>query len=492
MKKAYKIIPYFLLAILLYFPIFGHLDTLVLRQYDESRLAINAFEMFKDGNFLVTHFEGNPDMWNTKPPMMIWLQVFFINLIGLGELALRLPSAFAAFFTCLALLIFSKKYVNFWFGFIAVLVMITSAGYISIHGTRTADYDALLTLFTTLFTLFIFVFFECKKSIYIYLIFLFCACSILTKGIAGLLFAPGILIYIVLQKQLVPLLKNKHFYFGLFSFLTIVLGYYLIREYNNNGYLQGIQANELGGRYLEINEGHKEEFLYYFSNLINYRFESWHLFIPCGLIIGFTSKQPNVRKITIFSSIMIITYFLIISFAQSKLEHYDLPLYPYLSIIVAVFIHHIFQLLEQSTIFKQFVSQNAAHFIFLFLLTVIPYEKIIEKTYKPKESSPEFYEISYFLKDAVKGKYNLENNYLLYDGYNSHNLFYVKLLNEKGINFNYKDWRKLSVGDVVITQQFHLKEYVKKSYNNKLLQKSGDVELYQILGLKNKDLAMPK
>ena len=98
MKKAYKIIPYFLLAILLYFPIFGHLDTLVLRQYDESRLAINAFEMFKDGNFLVTHFEGNPDMWNTKPPMMIWLQVFFINLIGLGELALRLPSAFAAFF----------------------------------------------------------------------------------------------------------------------------------------------------------------------------------------------------------------------------------------------------------------------------------------------------------------------------------------------------------------------------------------------------------
>jgi len=42
-------------------PIFGHLDTLPIRISDESRLAINAYEMLKNKNYLVTHFEGKPD-----------------------------------------------------------------------------------------------------------------------------------------------------------------------------------------------------------------------------------------------------------------------------------------------------------------------------------------------------------------------------------------------------------------------------------------------
>ncbi len=46
---------YLILAILVYMPIFGHLDTLPIRIWDESRLAINAFEMYKNGDFIVTH-----------------------------------------------------------------------------------------------------------------------------------------------------------------------------------------------------------------------------------------------------------------------------------------------------------------------------------------------------------------------------------------------------------------------------------------------------
>ncbi len=38
---------------------------------------------------------------------------------------------------------------QFWFGFIAIIVLITTDGYINIHATKTDDYDALLTFFTT-------------------------------------------------------------------------------------------------------------------------------------------------------------------------------------------------------------------------------------------------------------------------------------------------------------------------------------------------------
>ena len=124
--------------VFLYMPIFGHLDTLPLRIWDESRLAINAYEMLNDKNHLVTHFEGKPDMWNTKPPFMIWCQVFCMKLLGVNELAVRLPSAIAAFLTCLVLLFFSQWYLkSFWFGFIAVFILISAQGFISLHGTRT-------------------------------------------------------------------------------------------------------------------------------------------------------------------------------------------------------------------------------------------------------------------------------------------------------------------------------------------------------------------
>ena len=139
--------PYFLLAVLLYMPLFGHLNTLAIREYDEARLALNALEMYQNNNFLVTHFSGQPEMWNTKPPLLIWMQVFWMKLIGVGELAVRLPSAIAALLTCVILLVFCQRYLrSFWFGCIAVLVLITAEGYVSIHGTRTGDYDALLTL----------------------------------------------------------------------------------------------------------------------------------------------------------------------------------------------------------------------------------------------------------------------------------------------------------------------------------------------------------
>jgi len=68
-------------------------------------------------------------MWNTKPPLLVWVQVLFMKVLGVNELSVRLPSAFAALYNCIALLIFSLRYLKpFWFGFVAIIVLITSHG----------------------------------------------------------------------------------------------------------------------------------------------------------------------------------------------------------------------------------------------------------------------------------------------------------------------------------------------------------------------------
>ena len=197
-----KSLKYLIILGLMYMPIFGHLDTLPIRIWDESRLAINSYEMLQNRDYIVTHYDGKPDMWNTKPPLLIWIQVLFMKMFGVNEFSVRLPSAIAAFLTCITILFFSVRYLtNFWFGFIAVFVLMTSHGYINIHATRTGDYDALLTLFTTLSGLLFFVYCEKQNYKYLYLFFLFTALAVLTKSITGLLFLPAIFLYsIILTK----------------------------------------------------------------------------------------------------------------------------------------------------------------------------------------------------------------------------------------------------------------------------------------------------
>lgn len=62
-----------------YIPLFYNLDGLVLRVWDESRNAVNATEMLANKNLLIRQYDGSPDMWEAKPPLLIWLQSTGIN-----------------------------------------------------------------------------------------------------------------------------------------------------------------------------------------------------------------------------------------------------------------------------------------------------------------------------------------------------------------------------------------------------------------------------
>jgi 4-amino-4-deoxy-L-arabinose transferase-like glycosyltransferase len=485
MKKFKLLFAFLLLAALLYIPVFGYLNSLTIRIWDEARLAVNAFEMLKNGNYIVTYYDGSPDMWNTKPPLMIWMQVLSMKAFGINELAIRIPSALAAFFTCIVLLIFSKKYLkNYTIGIIAVFVLITSEGYIQMHGTRTGDYDSLLTLFTTLSALLLFSYYEQKNTKHLYLFFLFLALGVLTKSVTGLLFLPAYIIYTLIQRELLLLLKNKHFYFGLFSFITIVFGYYLLRETYNPGYIDAVKKNELGGRYLEVLENHKHSFWYYYTNLLEFRFAYWFLLIPCGMLTGFFIKDQKIKKLSIYLTLLVITFFLIISTAQTKLAWYDIPLYPLLALIVSMFLYFIVEVLSRLSVINSYMTKNISPYLFLFFVGVKPYQQILNTCYKPTENSVdyEFYEIGYYLRDGLKGKVDLNKQFLLYDGYYAQNLFYINSLQEKGVHVNFKNWENLDNNDVVFAYQNHVKEFVEKNYSVEILNQVKNVVTYKIHG----------
>ncbi|QNP53470.1 glycosyltransferase family 39 protein [Hymenobacter qilianensis] len=108
-------LPHLLLLLLLpliFYSLFYQLGVNPIPMWDEGRLAVNAAEMDLNNNWLVTYFGGAPDMWNTKPPLMIWLEVLSLRLFGYSNTALRLPSAFAALATVIVLYVFARFYLR--------------------------------------------------------------------------------------------------------------------------------------------------------------------------------------------------------------------------------------------------------------------------------------------------------------------------------------------------------------------------------------------
>lgn len=481
------ILKYTIPLALISFPIFTNLDSISMRVYDESRLAISAYEMAKSNDFLVVSYENRPEMWSTKPPLQIWFQVFFIKLIGFNELAVRLPSAIFAFLTCILLWIFSVKHLkNFWLGVITMLILVSTHGYVEHHGIRTADYDSQLTFFTTLSSLSFFLFLEKKKNLYLYLCFISLMLAVLTKSIAGLLFIPAFAIFTLLQKQLVEVLKNRHFYLGIVVFLVPVLSYYFIREQYNPGYLEAVYNNELGGRYLETLDNHKQEFSFYFDKLLEKRFKNWIWILPCGFLVGILVKHKKMNQFAYYLGILAIAFFLVISSAETKLVWYDTPLFPILAFITSFFIYFIFRFLSEFLWLKNSLKYNIFPFIFLVLTFKTPYSEIIDKTYKPKEykNEVEFYELSYYLKDVVRGKQDISGYDIAYFGYNANILFYTLMLEEQGIKTKIVDWKNLSPKDKVIVSQGYVKESLKKYYNYKILERFKSIEKYEIISRK--------
>jgi len=135
---------------LCYLAFFRNLGLYSLRQWDEGRNAVNAFEMLKNQNWLVTTYLGKPDLWNTKPPLLIWMQSLSFAVFGISELSFRLPSAISATLTVLIVYLFGSYGLRHrTIGVLASLMLLSTMGFSDIHGGRSGDYDALLVLWTT-------------------------------------------------------------------------------------------------------------------------------------------------------------------------------------------------------------------------------------------------------------------------------------------------------------------------------------------------------
>ncbi len=459
---------------------FLNLSGLPIRLWDESRLGISAFEMYRDGFSLIVNFNGEPDLWSTKPPLLIWIQAALMHVTGPGELPVRIPSAAAVSLTCVGLIYLTRKLgLSAYPGAIAALVLVTVRGFNEAHSGRTGDYEALLALFTTLsvWGFYFAVKTEFKTRKWIYFFFAMLTLGFMVKSIAALLFAPAMLIWLLWQKQLSAALRSKHTYIGAVAMIAVLATYHLLRENASPGYLSAIWVNDLFGRYGSTIEAHRHGFMYYFENFIESKSKPYTYTTIAGMVVVFLQRDRELRNLGLFSALMFLGYILVISNSSNKLYWYDNPVYPFAAMLSAIFLWQL-ALWAMALIGKKYKVEyyKTVAWVLVVAAGILPNYIYMISRHANANEAPEYYS-EYHVTYMLRSMYNdwpiprrdITGYTVVYDQYDAQNFFYHKLLDHSGRVVYRKHINDVIAGDTVIIWSDYARNQLLTNFNTELL-----------------------
>ena len=320
------------------FPLYFELGRNPVQAWDEARLAVNAAEMARDGHWLVPQFNGVPDHWNTKPPLLICLEALSLRAFGFSTWALRLPTLLATLATVGLLFQFAARVLKRPLaGFLGVLVLVTCAGFVRLHVARTADYDALLTCWQVLLWTRFFQYLETGARRHLVWAAVALLAATLTKGPAGLLGLPGLLAYAIGRGKLGWLLRQPGVYVAATGFIVLIVSYLEWREHIDPGYWWAVQSNDLGGRFFTPLKGSSYAgWPYYLENIKNRSFFQWLWALAPALLLAWMPPAGLVRRAAGLLVAFVGGWLLVITLAASKYAWYDAPIYPALALLVGL------------------------------------------------------------------------------------------------------------------------------------------------------------
>jgi 4-amino-4-deoxy-L-arabinose transferase-like glycosyltransferase len=446
-----------------------------MRWWDESLFAVNTYEMIENGNYFAPYFGGFPDNLNTKPPLTLWFQMGFVKLLGFNELAIRLPSAITTVLTVLCVFIFlSRK--NFLWAWCGALTMLTSWGFIHFHTARTGDSDALLTFFLLLSSLNFLDFLSSDDQKKVFYFFLFITLAFLTKLFAAFLFIPAYLYILFSEKKFKLFVANKYFVWGLILFLLSAIGVIILRERYSPGYIHEILFKD-AGRIFTVVEQHKEPAGFYLRNLVMTRFSWWWILALVAVVLTFSKVeiQSKLLKSVIF---LILSYVLIISLSTTKLEWYDMPLFPYLAILSGFGLYWVIEKIERANAQWKVIT--------LTLIFIYPYYIMFDKaqgnTIPNGEKKLEANE-SYLFKRSRENK-GLDGLKIYYSGYRGSLLFYKYKFSSIGQTIELNDNPEFGINDRVLVSNDSLFSVLENKFEFEIEDQHEFVRLVRIKEVK--------
>jgi 4-amino-4-deoxy-L-arabinose transferase-like glycosyltransferase len=343
---------------------FWNLGNNALNEFDEARYGVNAYEMMQNGDYINLYFAGNPDTWVFRPPLWSWCIIISYKIFGYNTWALRFPAAVCA----LGYFFFTYRWVKLYrdeiFALSTVILLAINKGITGFHVSRSADMDAVLLLGLSIFLYYFSKYLSEYKLKQAVLAGFGLCIAFYTKTTASILFLPGIVVFLILEKKLKTVLQKRNTWAGLGIYIGGVALWFVITHFfghkeiknmynehsNGNVWSQMIvydtwkrfTANEFDGHPVPKN------YMFFIEN-IDSVFNPWNYIFYLALLWvifqhinakrkGQTYKTDVFLKYALCTALPII---LLLTFGRHKLHWYSAPVLVFLAVWVMEFLFYI-------------------------------------------------------------------------------------------------------------------------------------------------------
>jgi 4-amino-4-deoxy-L-arabinose transferase-like glycosyltransferase len=316
--------------------LFWGLGSLQLMSLNEGRRALAIKEMFFSHNWLLPTLNG--ELYLSKPPFLYWFsESISILAKQVNEWTLRLPLALSGLSVGFIVYFYTKKHYGMWVALFAIQLLIANVDFAML--ARRVEIEMLLTVFCFGALISAIQFVETQHKAWIYLSYVLLGISILTKGPVALLFVTFPLLVAAIytkNQQLKEILSNK---IGWSIFLIIALSWYVMISFKLGLDIWSVIIKRDMIDKMQGNEGVKPMLSYLgWIEIDSLLLVSLFLYKPKRLWLKY--KNNIGFLILILSSVLPIIIF---STFNNKHAKYLLPIYPVISILLAIQIGVIFE-----------------------------------------------------------------------------------------------------------------------------------------------------
>jgi 4-amino-4-deoxy-L-arabinose transferase-like glycosyltransferase len=240
---------------------FLQLGSYPLFDVDEGAFSQATLEMFQRDDFLSTYLNGEPRY--DKPILIYWLQALSVQILGVSELAFRLPSALCASVWALLIYGFARRYYGHATALFAAGSMACSLGVYII--ARAATADALLNMLIAASMFAAWRHLESGERTWLYATFAAIGVGFLTKGPVAILIPFAVtLLFCLLRRDWKVWARSVFDWRGLVLFAVIALPWYgIILRKEGWSFVEGFFFKHNVARFGGTLQGHAGSLVYY-------------------------------------------------------------------------------------------------------------------------------------------------------------------------------------------------------------------------------------
>jgi 4-amino-4-deoxy-L-arabinose transferase-like glycosyltransferase len=320
---------------------------------DEPRYAQVAREMLERHDFITPVLGGRA--WLEKPPLYYWQAMLAYSVLGVSDVAARVPAAIDATLLVIAVYLFFRRFRH-GVEVDAALITASCAGVIGYAHAASMDMALAATFGIGIFAWWAWR--ESEKRIYLALFYCCIALGMLAKGpVAPFLAAAVIVVFALVTREFRSVMRMLWLP-GIFLFCAIALPWYVLVQMRNPQFFREFILQHNLARFSSDLYHHRQPFWYYLP-VTALALVPWTVFVIAACFETVqawwaerksVSGEPDFElQFGVFACCWLVVPVAFFSISQSKLPGYILPALPAGAVLLAEYLRrHLAQREEQA------------------------------------------------------------------------------------------------------------------------------------------------